>query len=234
MPFSFAQFWRYFPLTGLVLVALILWLSGAYDYFSLQSIQILKDILAEKRNEWTFLFDGGFVAFYALTTAFFLPTATPLTLLAGFLFGPLLGTLYVVTGATSGAVALFFAAQGALGAPLRKLVGPVYKRIQKDMEENAAGYLLFLRLVPVFPFMLVNIASALAGVGFFTFFWTTAFGIIPGTFVYVNLGVALAEIESYAGLLSTQTLVAFALLGIFALIPTVYKKWRAGRKAKAV
>ena len=98
------------------------------------------------------------------------------------------------------------------------------------MGDNASGYMLFMRLVPLFPFVLVNIVPALFNVRLKTFLWTTFIGILPGSFVYVNLGETLGEISSLNDLVSTRTILAFALLGMFALIPTLYHQWKRRQK----
>ena len=147
-------------------------------------------------------------------------------MLGGFLFGKYLGTILVVGGATIGACTLFIIARTSAGRTLRERAGTLYKKIETNMQDNAVGYMLFMRLVPIFPFFLVNIVPALFNVSIRAFAVTTFFGIMPGTFVYVNLGEQLGDINSLSDLISIQTLIAFALLGIFALIPTLYKQYR--------
>ena len=150
-----------------------------------------------------------------------------MTLAGGFLFGKWLGTLYVVSAATIGASIIFLIAKTSLGETLREKAGRLYQRIEGNMKENAVGYLLFMRLVPLFPFFLVNIVPALFNVPLRVFVLTTFFGIIPGSFVFVNLGEQLGDINNLKDLVSTQTLLAFGLLGVFSLIPTLYKQWKA-------
>jgi uncharacterized membrane protein YdjX (TVP38/TMEM64 family) len=151
-------------------------------------------------------------------------------LLAGFLFDRWLGTAIVVISATAGATILFLIARSAFGSALRERAGALYKKISKNMTENAISYMLFMRLVPIFPFFLVNIVPALFNVRFLPYMLTTFFGIIPGTFIYVNLGRELGTIESLGDLVSPSTLIAFTLLGIFALIPMLYKQFFAKKK----
>jgi uncharacterized membrane protein YdjX (TVP38/TMEM64 family) len=95
------------------------------------------------------------------------------------------------------------------------------------MRHNAIGYLLFMRLVPLFPFFMVNIVPALFNIRLFPYIVTTFVGIIPGTFVYANVGRELGTIETLTDLASVETLIAFSLLGVFALIPTIYKQIQA-------
>lgn len=158
--------------------------------------------------------------------------ATLLTLLGGFLFGLVQGTLLVVTGATIGASIIFLVAKTSLGSTLREKAGPFYEKIEANMKDNAVGYLLFMRLVPLFPFVAVNVVPALFNVSLRVFILTTFFGIIPGSGVYVYFGQQLGNIESLGDLVSPQVLLAFALLGVFALIPTLYTQFK-NRKQQA-
>ena len=105
--------------------------------------------------------------------------------------------------------------------------------ISAGFTENALNYLLFLRLVPLFPFFLVNLAPAFTNIRLGTFVLGTFIGIIPATFVYVNLGETLGRIDSLSGLVSIETIGAFVLLGILALVPVFIKKWRGARAAGA-
>lgn len=123
-----------------------------------------------------------------------------------------------------GASIIFLAAKSAIGTTLRQKAGPLYKKIESNMNQNAIGYLLFMRLVPIFPFFLVNIVPALFNIRLIPYVVTTFLGIIPGTFVYANVGRELGTIESLSDLISTETLIAFALLGLFALLPVIIKQ----------
>ena len=168
----------------------------------------------------------AFVSAYAASVALSLPIAALLSLLGGYLYGKWLGTFLIVTGATTGAVIIFLIARLSVGVTLREKTGKWYHRVEENMRENAAGYLLFMRLVPVFPFFVVNILPALFNISLGVYILTTFFGIIPGAFVYANLGKELGEIQELKDLVSKDTIFAFALLGLFALIPTLYKNYR--------
>lgn len=225
---------RWAPLIGLAALMIAAFASGLHEKISLQVLQENKDAMLNAVAAQPVVTALGFLAIYIVFVALSLPAATLLTLTGGFLFGPFLGTLYVVTAATIGATIIFFVAKTSLGATLREKAGGLYKRIEGNMNENAAGYLMFMRLVPVFPFFLVNIVPALFNVKPRTYILTTFFGIMPGSFVYVNLGGQLATIENLSDLVSTQTLLAFAMLGAFALIPTLYKQFKNRKKKDAV
>ena len=171
----------------------------------------------------------GFVV-YAGAVAFSLPGALVLSLATGFVFGRWVGTALVVAAATTGATILFLAARYIFADAARRRLGALGERINAGFTENAFSYLLFLRLVPAFPFFLVNLAPAFTSVPLRTFVLATLVGIVPGTFVFVNLGETLGRIDSLAGLVSWETLIAFALLGALALVP-VYLRRRASTRA---
>jgi len=164
---------------------------------------------------------------YVSAVAFSLPIATVMSLAIGFLFGRIVGTAVVVTAATLGATLVFLAARYLFADAARRKMGALGERINAGFSANAFSYLLFLRLVPLFPFFLVNLAPAFTTVRVRTYALATFIGIIPGAFVYVNLGRTLGRIESTRDLVGGETLVALALLGVFALIPIVLRKWKS-------
>jgi len=222
---------RWFPLVVIVSLMIAFYATGLHEKISLQILQDNKEAMLNAVADRPLITALGFMAVYIVFVALSLPAATLLTLTGGFLFGTWLGTLYVVTAATMGATVIFFIARTSLGATLREKAGGLYKRIEGNMEEGAVGYLLFMRLVPIFPFFMVNIVPALFNVKPRVYILTTFLGIIPGSFVFVNLGTQLASITSLSDLVSMQTLLAFALLGVFALIPTIYKQIKDHRKS---
>ena len=135
----------------------------------------------------------------------------------------------MVVSATIGATLVFLIAKSSVGETLREKAGKLYSKIEGNMRENAVGYLLFLRLVPLFPFFLINIVPAMFNVSTKVFVLTTLFGIIPGSFVYVNVGTQLADIENLKDIVSKDLLLAFGLLGLFALVPTFYKQFKKAK-----
>lgn len=224
------RFLPLFILGGLVALA---YSMGWHQALSFETLQAKKEGFQAFTADKPLLSALAFIGAYIASVALSLPIATLLTLLGGFLFGKWLGTLLVVTGATIGASIIFTIAKTSLGESLRNKAGDLYNRVSKNMEENAFGYLLFMRLVPLFPFVLVNIVPALFNVSLRTFVITTFVGILPGSFVFVNLGETLGDINALGDLVSTQTLLSFALLGFFALIPTLYKQFKGRGAAKA-
>lgn len=217
---------RFSPLIILISAIIVAYKFGLHNYISLESVQAQKEQFQLIIDNHPILAPLGFVGLYAGAVALSLPIATLLTLLGGFLFGLIQGTLLVVTGATIGATIIFLIAKTSLGRTLREKSGKFYKKIESNMKENAVGYLLFMRLVPIFPFVAVNVIPALFNIPLRTFILTTFFGIIPGTAVFVYFGQQLGSIEAASDLISPQVLSAFILLGIFTLIPSFYKKFK--------
>lgn len=173
-----------------------------------------------------------FMAIYIVAIALSIPGGTFLSIAGGFLFAQPFSTIYVVVAATIGATCIFLAAKTALGESWKEKAGSALKRMQAGFQENASSYLLFLRLVPLFPFWLVNLAPAFFGVPLITFIWTTFVGIIPGAFVFTQAGVGLGSILDSQGELSIDTIftteikIALIALAVFALLPVVIKKMR--------
>lgn len=224
---------RFLPLILIVLLIGAVWASGFMDMVNLEAVKAQRGQLLDTVGAHPVLSAAAFVVLYAAAVALSLPIATVLTLLGGFLFGRWLGTLLIVIGATAGASVIFLIARSALGNTLRKKAGTLYNKIAANMEKNAVGYMLFMRLVPLFPFFAVNIVPALFNVRLLPYVLTTFLGIIPGTFVYANVGRELGTIESLSDLASPATLTAFTLLGLFALIPTLYKQFKGRKKTAA-
>lgn len=163
---------------------------------------------------------------YMLCTALSIPGAVILSLAMGFLFGRWLGAALIVLAATAGASLVFLAARYLFAAAAQRRMGALGQHIITGFQANALHYLLFLRLVPLFPFWLVNLVPAFTAIKLRTYVLGTAIGIAPGSLVFANLGQSLGKIQSPTQLLSLETLLAFALLGVLALLPVAWKRWR--------
>ena len=226
--------WLKIALAAIFVGAIVAFFAlGGQHYLSLDSIKANRDALLRfTESHFAAAVVIAFLAYLA-ATAFSLPGGLILSLTMGFIFGKWVGTLIVVCAATIGATILFLAARYIFADALRKRLGALGEKINAGFTENAFSYMLFLRLVPAFPFFLVNLAPAFTSIPLRTFVLATFIGIIPGTFVFVNLGETLGRIESLSGLVSWETFGAFALLGVFALIPILVKKIKSGRAQKA-
>jgi len=168
-----------------------------------------------------------FILLYVAVAGLSLPGATILTLAGGFVFGAVPATLYVNIGATTGATLAFLAARYVLRDSVEQKFGRWLEPLQQGFAKNAFSYLLTLRLIPLFPFFVVNLVSGLTRVSVGTYMAATALGIIPGSFVYAYAGRQVGTINSLKEIVSPQVLGAFVLLGAFALAPLLYKKLSA-------
>ena len=230
--------WRRFLPLGILLV--VIGLAFAFDLQRFLAFDTLREhdqalrAFVETRPVLTAL---GFVLAYAAAVAVSLPGAVFLTIAGGFLFGIWLGTCLVVIGATAGAIAIFLIARTSLGEGLREQAGPWLRRMQAGFNENALNYLLVLRLIPAFPFWIVNIVPAFLGVKLKDYALATFFGIMPGSFVYASIGNGLGTVievgdEPDLGIiLQPAILTPIVGLAALALLPVVYKKVKGRRQA---
>ncbi len=195
----------------------------------------------------------AYLGLYIGTVALSLPGATILTVIGGFLFGLMLGGTVAVIGATIGATVIFLVARTALGEPLLRRAGPRARLLAEGFRADAFNYLLFLRLVPAFPFFLVNLVPAFAGVRLGPFVAATALGVIPASFVYALAGtgldsVIMAQKKTFDGclaagradcrlafdprdVLTPELLGALVALGLLALVPVLVKRVRGRARA---
>ncbi len=203
--------------------------QGWHNYLTLEGFAENLGWLDAQIAKNFFLVLVAYMAVYAAATAFMVP-ASFLTISGGVLFGLVFGTAGTVLGATIGASVLFMAAKTSIGETLRSVVGPFIDKMQAGFNEDALSYMFALRLIPAFPFAVVNIAPAILGAKFRDYFITTLFGIIPGTLAYTWIGVAVGDTLRAGGDVDIATLAsnfvpAFIALGVVALIPVVYKKF---------
>lgn len=223
---------RWWPLAALIL-GLGLFLALRLDRFiSFSALKEHRTLLLDLVDRHLAAMAAGFMAFYVVSVAFSLPIATVLTISAGFLFGQGLGMVLVVVGATVGATLVFLAARTAFGDALRRRAGPWLGRMEAGFRENAFFYLIVLRLVPLFPFVVVNLVPAALGIPVRDYVLATLIGIIPGSFVFTAVGVGLGSVFEAGGEFTAKGIltpqVVLALLGLagLALVPVVYKKFK--------
>ena len=224
---------RFALAAALAIVIVAFFALHAERYLTLESVKANRNALLAFTNAHYAGALGAAFAIYVLATALSLPGGLVLSLTMGFLFGRWVGTVLVVSAATIGATLVFIGARYLFADAARRRLGALGEKINAGFAENALPYLLFLRLVPLFPFFLVNLAPAFTTISVRTFAFGTLIGIIPGSFVFANLGQTLGRIESLSGLLSTETIAAFVLLGCLALVPVIVRKLRAPRAEKA-
>ena len=206
------------------------------DYLSFEVLQKHRQAIVDWVEEHYILAPLAFMGIYLVSTAISIPGGIYLTLVGGFLFGQPESTIWVVIGATLGAMVIFLVAKTALGDPLRAKAGPYLKRMEEGFRKDQVSYMLFLRFVPIFPFWLINIAPAFFGVALWTYTWTTFIGIIPGSFVLAQAGTGLGAIldseEGFTieGVFNRDVKIALFALGIAALIPIAVRWIRNRRK----
>jgi pyruvate/2-oxoglutarate dehydrogenase complex dihydrolipoamide dehydrogenase (E3) component/uncharacterized membrane protein YdjX (TVP38/TMEM64 family) len=229
-----------------LLIALILVLIGSFFAFDLQRFLTLA-ALQQSQHDFAALnaqspwaVAAGFFVLYVVTTALSLPGAVILTLAAGALFGLLEGLVIVSFASSIGATLAFLVSRFILRDSVQQRFGDRLQAINEGVEKEGAFYLFTLRLVPAFPFFLINLLMGLTPMRVGTFYWVSQAGMLAGTVVYVNAGTQLAQLQSLSGILSLPLIISFALLGIFPLISKkivagvqrrrVYAKWQCPAK----
>jgi uncharacterized membrane protein YdjX (TVP38/TMEM64 family) len=228
---------RFLPLAVLAAGLVAFFALGLNRYLSLSALADNREALLAWVQRSGALAPLAFIAVYAVAVATSVPGGAVLTIAGGFLFGTVLGTVYAVIGATIGAIAVFLAARTALGDPLRARAGPWLRKMEDGFRDNAVSYMLVLRLVPLFPFWLVNLVPAFLGVSFASYAATTLIGIIPGTAVYASVGNGLGAVVD-AGrmpdvnlLTDPEILLPLLALSLLSLVPVVYK-WAKARRER--
>ena len=244
---------RLWPLAILVALAAFIYWMGWHRYFSFEQLAANREIITSTVRDHFILSLLGYALLYTLVVALSLPAGAFLTILGGFLFGPFIGGTTTVLAATAGAFLVFLVARTSLGETLAERAGPWLEKLRNGFRDHALNYLLFLRLTPVFPFWLINIAPALLGVKTSTYLIGTLIGIIPGTYAFSYVGAGLGSVIDAQGrayeaclskagasgetanctislqpgdLITPELLLAFTALGIVALIPVVLNKFR--------
>jgi uncharacterized membrane protein YdjX (TVP38/TMEM64 family) len=243
---------RFWPLLLLLGACAFVFAMGWQRYLTLQELADRRGQLSALIAEYPTLSVVAYIGLYAVIVALSLPGGAVMTIAGGFLFGWLWGGLAALIAATIGATIIFLIARSTLGEALAGSATPWLERLRKGFQEDAFSYLLFLRLVPAFPFWLVNLAPALLGVSLTTYVLATVIGIIPGTFAYSVAGRgldSLVEAQQAAhqsclakmgpngqescpfvldpkALLTPELIAGLVALGVVALIPLLIKRFR--------
>ena len=226
---------KFVPLGVLAAGIVAFFALGLEQYVSFEALREHRDFLANFVADNPLLAPLAFMVIYAVVVAFSLPGGAIMTIAGGFLFGTVLGTAWVVLSATTGATILFVIAKTSLGDLLHAKAGPWLKKMEDGFRENALSYLLVLRLIPLFPFFVVNLVPAFLGVSLRTYVMGTFVGIIPGTFVYATVGAGLGSIfdrnEAFtaSGVMTPEIVTALIGLALLSLLPVAYKLIKARR-----
>lgn len=222
---------RYAGFAGaLLLLAVAFWWLDLGHYLSLEYLQAQRGALLDLREAQPLLAAGVFFSVYVVATALSVPGAAVLTLAGGAIFGLVWGTLLVSFASTLGATGAFLAARHVLRDGLQHRYGNRLGAINEGIARDGPFYLFTLRLVPVFPFFLINLLLGLTAMPVRTFFWVSQLGMFAGTLVYVNAGTELAKLTSLKGILSPNLIGAFVLLGLFPLAARHAVGWARRRR----
>ena len=217
-------------------------LIAAFFLFDLHHVLTLDGIKASlgEFQDWRaaspLLAAGAFFSVYVFVTALSLPGAAIMTLVGGALFGLFWGTVVISFASSIGALLAFLASRYLLRDTVQSRFGDRLKALNAGMEKDGAFYLFTLRLVPIFPFFIINLLMGLTPIRARTFYWVSQVGMLAGTLVYVNAGTQLAQLQSLSGILSPGLIFSFVLLGVFPLVARkvtaiiqgrrVYAKWQ--------
>jgi len=245
---------RLAPLAVIAAAVVLVLAMGWHRTLTVENVVALRDRFHGVLAEHCVAAVVAYTAAYALLAALSLPGCPIVTAMGGLMFGSLVGGAAAVVGASIGATALFLIARTAVGGMLSERATPWLVKLRKGFREDALSYLLFLRLVPAFPFWFVNIAPAVLGVPLRTYVIATFFGIMPATFAFASAGAGLDSVimaakAEYArcvakagaeacrlsihasSLVTRQLMLALLLLGVVALIPVVLRRWRNSHAA---
>ncbi len=221
---------RVIPLLVLILLISSAFYFRIFQYLSFENLVKNHDKLIQWTHNNYLPLMLVYMGIYIVTIALSIPGGFILTLTGGFLFGIVLGTIYVVVSATLGATIFFIIINSSLGKWFNVNRKSWVAKMEKGFQKNAVSYLLFLRLIPIFPFWTVNLVSALINVQLRVFFWSTLFGIFPGSLVYVSVGNSLSSVFSTDetpnfGIIFQPAIIGpLIALAILSLLPIIYKK----------
>ncbi|MEN8236256.1 MAG: TVP38/TMEM64 family protein [Pseudomonadota bacterium] len=227
---------RFGPLLVLLVGLGMFFLFELEQYLTFEMLKHHRQALLGFVGRYVILAPLIYMLLYILVVAFSVPGGAVMTITGGFLFGSLFGTIYVVIAATIGATILFLIAKTALGESLRTYAGPWINKMRKGFQEDGFHYLLVLRLIPLFPFFVVNLVPAFLGVTTRTYVGATLIGIIPGSFVYATVGAGIGSVfdagETFevANIFTTQVWLALIGLAVLAILPVVYRRFKRKKK----
>jgi uncharacterized membrane protein YdjX (TVP38/TMEM64 family) len=220
----------------IILLFLIIGVIALARYSPLSTVLTFENLKQHRLSLQAFVHENygvsllTFIAVYVLVAALSIPGAVILTLAGGFLFNTIVATAAVNIGATAGAVLSFLTARYLLGNLLQEKYREQLLKFNQELDRNGGRYLLTLRLIPLFPFFMINFLSGLTKIPITTFVWTTSLGIVPGTVVFAFAGQQLGSINTLSEILSGKVLAAFAVTAFFTLLPVVLDRVHAARK----
>lgn len=223
---------RAWPLLLLLGAIAALWASGATAFLSWSELARQQAALAELVAARPVAAPMAYVGLYTAVVALSLPQAVVVTIAGGLLFGTLWGGLLAIAGATAGASILYAIACSAAGDSLARRGGDFVQSLRAALERDGFNYLLAIRLVPLFPFWLVNLAAALGGMRLLPFTAATLLGIAPGTFVFASVGAGIGSVLATGGQPDLSIILSLPVLGpliglaLLSLLPVAWRAWR--------
>ncbi len=218
---------------GIILVVAAFFALDLQRHLSLDALRNSLGGLRQAYSEHAVLMVGGFVLCYVLMAALSLPGATVMGLAGGAIFGFWVATLAVSFASSLGATLAFLLSRYLFRDVVQRRFGDRLSAMNEGVAREGAWYLFTLRLIPVFPFFVINLLMGLTPMPVRTFYWVSQLGMLGGTMVYVNAGKELGKLESMSGILSPSILMAFALLGLFPLAVKKIVGWVQARKKGA-
>lgn len=217
-------------IVGLIILLIILFkVFGLDQYLTLSSLKEQQANFAQLYSTNKVLVISAYMLIYIIVTALSLPGAAIMTLAGGAMFGLVPGTIVVSFASSIGATCACFVARYLLRDWVQNKFGDKLTKINEGMEREGGLYLFSLRLVPIFPFFVINLVMGLTPIRMFTYYWVSQLGMLPATIIFVNAGKELAKLDSLKGILSPGLLISFALLG---LLPITTKKLLGLYKAR--
>lgn len=223
---------RLLPLVILLAAIAAAYALGLHRYLTLDALRDNRATLSAYVQQHYLIAALAYMALYTVVVALSLPAGAVLTLAGGLLFGIPWGIVFTVIGATAGATALFLIARSAFGDALKERAGPFLAKMADGFQKDQFNYLLFLRLVPAFPFWAVNLAPALLGMRLAPYVLATAIGIIPGTTIFSLFGAGLGDIfdrgaeVSLKSVLNPTLVAALIGMGLLSLMPILIRRWQ--------
>ena len=221
---------RVFIALGIALLIIVFRIFDLDRYLSLSYLKSSKESFTAMYSRHQVTVIGVYMLMYILVAALSLPGAAVLTLAGGALFGLVVGTTIISFASTIGATLACFFSRFLLRDWVQNKFGDKLGAINRGIEKEGAFYLFTMRLIPAFPFFIINLVMGLTKMPLFKFYWVSQVGMLAGTIVYVNAGKELGKIDSLSGILSPGLIISFAMLGVFPIAVKKLMEWYRGRR----
>ncbi|MCD4715500.1 MAG: TVP38/TMEM64 family protein [Desulfobacterales bacterium] len=221
---------RFAIIAGVIVLIVVFKILELDRFLSLSYLKSSQESFAGLYSRHRVMVIGAYMLIYVLVTALSLPGAAVLTLAGGALFGLLVGTVVISFASTIGATLACLFSRFLLRDWVQKRFGDKLKTINLGIENEGAFYLFTMRLIPAFPFFVINLLMGLTRMRLFTFYWVSQVGMLAGTIVYVNAGKELAKIDSLSGILSPGLIISFVILGLFPITGRKLMGWYRAKK----